>query len=88
MGTDEYRQVAVLLAWELDMLREVANDSDASAEELRDIIRDVVERKDQIVSNREHRERQFAALHTIAAVIANQSPRAIEGDVQRGVRQR
>lgn len=81
MGTDEYRQVAVLLAWELDMLREVANDSDPS--ELRDIIRDVVERKDQIVSNREHRERQFAALHTIAAVIANQRPRAIEGEVQR-----
>ena len=85
---DEYRQVAALLAWELDMLREVANDTDTSAEELRDIIRDVVERKDQIVSNREHRERQFAALHTIASVIANQKPlepqldTTIEGEVR------
>lgn len=79
---DEYRQVAALLAWELDMLREVASDSDMSADELREIIRDVVERKDQIVSNREHRERQFAALNTIAAVIANQKPRAIKGEVR------
>lgn len=58
---NEYREVAALVCMDLDCLGIAAERSDATADELRELIKLAIETKDQTTQQPEVRRRRYAA---------------------------
>lgn len=64
----EYQQVAGLLCMDIDVLAEIAEDPDITLEDLLWQIKDLQEKKDDMITNKESRESRYAAVALITSL--------------------
>lgn len=70
-GPDEYQQVAALACHQIDLLAEIANNPNLSADELRQHIEYAVKWKDEITTDAKTRRRRYESICMLFAASAS-----------------
>ena len=67
----EFQQVAALLSLEIDILESLGNDKKITADEYRDHIKLIIQRRNEMVSDKKLRDQRFQAYQMLAYMINN-----------------